>query len=79
MANNCLWSFPAELLLLNRKKKISLDMVFASLIVFLVPSIRMSLQFLEALKYLVAIKARASHDDINNKDIFFSVGIRRFP
>lgn len=47
-------------------------MVFASLIVFLVPSIRMSLQFLEALKYLVAVKARASHDDINNKDIFFS-------
>lgn len=69
MANNCLWSFPAELLLLNREKK-NLFGLFASLIIFLVQSIHISLQFLEALKYLVAIKARALHDDSNNKYFF---------
>lgn len=55
-------------------------MFFASLIVFLVQSIHISLQFLEALKYLVALKARALHDDSNNKYIVFSfsVGIRKF-
>lgn len=59
-------------------KKIPLDMFFASLIVFLVKSIHVCLQFLEALEYLVVIQARALHDDGKTKYIFFSVGIRKF-
>lgn len=45
-------------------------MFFASLIIFLVESIHICLQFLEALEYVVVIKARALHDDRKNKYIF---------
>lgn len=51
-------------------KKIALDFFFSSLIVFLVRSIPVCLQFLEALEYLVGIKARAMHDDSKNQYIF---------
>lgn len=69
MDTNCLWSLPAELLLLNGEKN-GFGLFFSSLIVFLVRSIPVCLQFLEALEYLVGIKARAMHDDSKNQYIF---------
>lgn len=45
-------------------------MFFVSLIIFLVESTHVCLQFLEALEYLVVIKAKALHDDSKNKYIF---------
>lgn len=47
-------------------------MFFASLIVFLVESIHVCLQFLQALEYLLVIKARTLPDDSKPKYIFLS-------
>jgi len=59
-------------------KKIPLDMFFASLIVFLVESTHVYLPFLEALEYLVVIKARTLHDDSKNKYIFSRWALESF-
>lgn len=61
-------------------KKIPLDtfFFFASLIVLLVKSVQVCPQFLEALEYLVVIKAGGLHDDSKPKYIFSQWALESF-